>query len=1338
MNNINRQLLRRLKDKHTKLAARFQKGIEEGYFQEKTNRKRYTVVERLKRLEKQIQSFSNRTGEKLKMSYKHWALALAMGVVVSAASAQEKKETKFKDRFKHRIENKKSGITGSSNRTEAQTIFFTQVQQLGLPYPQNIHVGDMDKDGDLDAVYISYINNPIIFSNEGGLSFSQTELTTENLYIISSSAVADFDGDGDLDILLQYGPYGASTQLAVWLNGGSGNFTKQAVTSYQYLNHDLILADLDGDGDADIVIENESTEIQVLINNNLDFVAAPGAPLMGNYAGQHRALVVADFDGDMDSDIVFRAPDGSFNDGIRLFTNNGTGTFTDAGSHIIFPNNSGEAKEADFDNDGDMDFVIATSIYPDSEITAFLNDGNGVFTPQTPISILNGQYPNLVHTPDINNDNFDDIVLSNENDSTYVMQGDGLGGFTLRDEFPGQSIPGDFDADADTDFIVFGTNISIFENQGSFTFVKSANDLALVSTSYDIDVADVDEDGNLDIVQAGRSRVWLNDGSGQNFTVSQEIDGDSNQQELKDLDGDGDLDLVRAIDDGTNYPGLEIWLNTSGVFTYNSSIGQGIFDVRGFKLEDLDKDGDFDIFSLVRTGSFTYFLKTFINQGGLSFAELSNVDISPDDLSQFELGDIDGDSDIDAIIANGTSGLRVVFNGGSGDMTLGSFIVPSGTNFNISDVSLANLDGDSDLDVFASNGYETGGTVYSYVFLNDGTGLFTDSGQNVDTGTSYSNSLADLDGDGDLDLMTTRYFSNTSVWINDGSANFSFDHDLISISDDYSKPVFGDFDNDGNNDFVMGGAYGPTIIFLNDGMGTNSLEADSLALVNLYDVTNGDAWTDKTNWKTGDVSTWFGVTVATDRVTGLDLNNNNLEGVIPASFNGLNELLTVDLSGNKISEIQADLSGLTKLTSIDLSDNNLDFADFELIGSIPGLVVGAQTPVDTPQNEEIPVGSPITLSFVVDGTGNTYQWFKNDNILTDSTRNQIVIESISRENQGIYYCEAKNSAVPSLVLTSALKSAFGTASVTGRLLINDTDPATKGEMTLLKVTASDGYDTTAVVDINNIGEFSFGSVVLADYLIVGFADTVQHQGALPTYYQTTGRTAFWAEADTLFLANNFDLDLVSVIYTNPVGDVGVFSGYLEEERDDTGGRVEARERVRRVGVSMRRGRRTSRTSGTGDLAYYVYTNDNGEFLISGVKPGEYNVDIQYPGYPMDEESFLDITIGEGVKDKEVSIAALVEDGKITVRQLIILSTDKETSGLLMYPNPTSELIKIIDKEGRNGLSVELYDMGGNNLQKLFFDKETDINVKTLPIGQYIIKVYDGSGYEILTQRVLIE
>ena len=75
-------------------------------------------------------------------------------------------------------------------------------------------------------------------------------------------------------------------------------------------------------------------------------------------------------------------------------------------------------------------------------------------------------------------------------------------------------------------------------------------------------------------------------------------------------------------------------------------------------------------------------------------------------------------------------------------------------------------------------------------------------------------------------------------------------------------------------------------------------EQDSLALVALYKATTGAFWQDNTNWLTGPVSTWLGVTVTVDRVTSVSLSRNQLRGGIPPELGNLTSLTDLNLALN--------------------------------------------------------------------------------------------------------------------------------------------------------------------------------------------------------------------------------------------------------------------------------------------------------------------------------------------------------------------------------------------------------------------------------------------------------
>ncbi len=105
-------------------------------------------------------------------------------------------------------------------------------------------------------------------------------------------------------------------------------------------------------------------------------------------------------------------------------------------------------------------------------------------------------------------------------------------------------------------------------------------------------------------------------------------------------------------------------------------------------------------------------------------------------------------------------------------------------------------------------------------------------------------------------------------------------------------------------------------------------EAEQNALEDIYRFTRGDSWT--VTWNINeDVTTWEGVTIENDKVIGLDLSANNLEGELPSTLSNLAYLEHLDLSGNALSgELPDTLGNLDKLEVLALSGN-------ELSGEVP-------------------------------------------------------------------------------------------------------------------------------------------------------------------------------------------------------------------------------------------------------------------------------------------------------------------------------------------------------------------------------------------------------------------
>jgi hypothetical protein len=258
----------------------------------------------------------------------------------------------------------------------------------------------------------------------------------------------------------------------------------------------------------------------------------------------------------------------------------------------------------------------------------------------------------------------------------------------------------------------------------------------LGTNTYGFDIGDLDADGDLDALVGCRNfpggpscsetQVWLNDGSGQ-FSKGWSSRTLNIAVALGDLDHDGDLDaFFGKASPGGSQPN-EVWLN-DGQGNFENS-GQRLTDIAiDVKLGDVDGDGDLDAVTATLAGP----SKVWLNDGRGQFTD-SGQRLIPEGWSYaVALGDVDRDGDLDAWFGRGTESPSVVdrlyLNDGEGNFT------DSGQRLNAVstwDVEFGDLDGDGDLDAYLANGNSLGGNVPDQVWLNDGTGKFTDSGQRL-------------------------------------------------------------------------------------------------------------------------------------------------------------------------------------------------------------------------------------------------------------------------------------------------------------------------------------------------------------------------------------------------------------------------------------------------------------------------------------------------------------------------------------------------------------------------------------------------------------------------------
>lgn len=219
---------------------------------------------------------------------------------------------------------------------------------------------DVDGDGDQDLVIIGYDSadyTAILYINDGDGNFSDAGAGLTGVDR-GSISFADVDGDGDQDLVIT--GLGSTSPIAVlYTNDGAGNFTDAAAGLTGVRGSSSSFADIDRDGDQDLVITGEDSgtnKIATLYINDGDgnFTEDAAAGLTGVDGS---SSCFDDVDGDGDQDLLITGSDSTNRPTIALYSNDGEGNyfkwFVD-----MEGTSSGSSSFADVDGDGDQDIVV--------------------------------------------------------------------------------------------------------------------------------------------------------------------------------------------------------------------------------------------------------------------------------------------------------------------------------------------------------------------------------------------------------------------------------------------------------------------------------------------------------------------------------------------------------------------------------------------------------------------------------------------------------------------------------------------------------------------------------------------------------------------------------------------------------------------------------------------------------------------------------------------------------------------------------------------------------------------------------------------------------------------
>lgn len=565
---------------------------------------------------------------------------------------------------------------------------------------------------DDDIIFVDNFEEPVCVETlllQSATAFPVARRSVSQSYAFSlGAALADFNNNGILDIAtVDFGEH----KVSILLGNGDGTF--QVADWYQVDStavvepapHAIVAADFNGNGNMDLAVGYRDSGFVGILLGNGDGTFQP--PIFPPAIGQRTMLVAEDVNGNGIMDLVV-----ANHHNVGVLVGVGDGTFHQPVIYQINFLNAGVV--ADLNNNGILDLAVARGT-GQNEVITMLGNGDGTFQ-AAEFSIPAGNLASSMTAADLTGNGRMDLLLANQNSNdVIVMHGNGDGTFEHGDTYPIPWVPffitaRDFNGNGHLDFAVATESpsaIHVFANNGNGTFQSAGPPLAVGPDLRTFASGDLNDNGLLDLVapdpRADRVQILYGKPDAafeapHAFSISPNALVTLSPRTLTagDFNGNGILDIATS-NQGWDQSISIVYGHGDGAFSDLNYFGDIALGITSVFSDDFNGNGILDLgITRMESPHWPPRLGIYLGNGDGSFGDRSlyQPGIGPG-IETAVTGDLNNNGHVDIVLAG--QGVSYMPGNGTGAYQIVSVIAAS--PLSVSDVAVADIDGDGNLDI---------------------------------------------------------------------------------------------------------------------------------------------------------------------------------------------------------------------------------------------------------------------------------------------------------------------------------------------------------------------------------------------------------------------------------------------------------------------------------------------------------------------------------------------------------------------------------------------------------------------------------------------------------------